>query len=780
VRPAPRGPVSGAPADTVPREAWQVTVRGLVQGVGFRPFVFRLAARHGIAGWVRNQSGEVAIAAEGDPAALRAFVDALRDEAPPLARIATVETALGQMTHGAAFTILESETQPGRRQPVAPDAALCPACEAELGDPRDRRHQYPFTTCTTCGPRFTVIEAMPYDRARTSMRAFTQCAACLAEYTDPADRRYHSETNSCAACGPRLWLAEADRPEARADGEAALEAAAAQLVAGRIVAIRGLGGFHLAVDATNDAAVRRLRERKSREAKPLAVMVRTVADAARLGAVGPEEERLLRSRERPIVLLDRCTDTPLAPAVAPGLTTVGVITAYTPLHHLLLDRVGRPLVMTSGNASDEPIATGNDEALARLGSIADAFLLHDREITARYDDSVVRLVDGAPIFLRRARGYAPLPLVLPVPSPVPFVAVGPHLKNTFALVQGSEAWVSQHIGDLDNLETLEHFRTALDAFSRLFHIEPELAVRDRHPGYLSSRLAVELALPRVLEVQHHVAHVAAVLAEHARTGPAIGVAFDGTGYGDDGHVWGAEVFVASLTAARRVAQLRYAPLPGGDLAARTPWRAALGYGSLAAGSSPAFDAAFTGVVPAERAIAEQQISRRLHAPLASSMGRLFDAAAAVLGVRRHAHYEGQAPMELEALAGRTPAEPLPFPIAEEADGYLVMEPLPLLAALDERRRAGDPAATLAARFHESVAATAAAVVRRVAERTGLVTVALGGGVFQNARLLSSLAGRLAADGFEVLRPRRLSPNDGAISYGQAAVAAALLQAERGG
>jgi hydrogenase maturation protein HypF len=780
VRAGPLGSVSNAPAGAVPREAWQVTVRGLVQGVGFRPFVYRLAARHGLVGWVRNQSGEVAIAAEGDPAALRAFVDALRDEAPPLARIAAVETAPGRVTHGAAFTIIESEVQPARRQPIAPDVALCPECEAELADPRNRRHRYPFITCTTCGPRFTVIEAMPYDRARTSMRAFTQCAACLAEYTDPTDRRYHSETNSCGACGPGLWLVEPGRPGERVAGEQALRAAADRLLAGDIVALRGLGGFHLAVDATNDAAVRRLRERKSREAKPLAVMVRTVADASRLGSVGAEEERLLRSRERPIVLLDRRPDASLAAAVAPGLTSVGVMTAYTPLHHLLLALVDRPLVMTSGNASDEPIATGNDEALACLGTIADAFLLHDREITARYDDSVVRLIDGAPIFLRRARGYAPLPLALPVPSPVPFVAVGPHLKNTFALVQGSEAWVSQHIGDLDNLETLEHFRTALDAYSRLFHIEPELAVRDRHPGYLSSRVAAELGLPRVLDVQHHVAHVAAVLAEHGRSGPAIGVAFDGTGYGDDGHVWGAEVFVASLTAAERVAQLRYAPLPGGDLAARTPWRVALGYRALGAAALPAFDAAFTGVAPDERAIAERQISRQINAPLASSMGRLFDAAAAVLGVRRSTHYEGQAPMELEALAGRAPAEPLPFPITEEAGGYLVMEPLPLLMALDERRRAGDSVATLAARFHESVAATAAAVVRRVAERTGVVTVALGGGVFQNARLLSSLGRRLEADGLEVLRPRHLSPNDGAISFGQAAIAAALLQAERGG
>jgi hydrogenase maturation protein HypF len=773
--------VSATPVGAAPREAWRITVRGLVQGVGFRPFVYRLAARHGIGGWVRNQSGEVAITAQGDPAALRAFVTALRTDAPPLAVVQTIETALCPLTPESTFRIVASETQPDRRQPISPDVALCAECEAELRDPRNRRYRYPFITCTACGPRFTVIDAMPYDRARTSMRRFAQCAACRREYDDPADRRYHSETNSCPACGPRVWLRDAGSPGGRGEeGADALKEAADRLRAGAIVAIRGLGGFHLAVDATNDAAVRRLRERKGREAKPLAVMVRTVAEAAQLGTVGPCEARLLRSRERPIVLLDRLETAALAPAVAPGLASVGVMTAYTPLHHVLLDLVDRPLVMTSGNASEEPIATGNDEALERLAPIADALLLHDREIAVRYDDSVVRVVDEAPVLLRRARGYAPLPLALPIPSPVPLVAVGPHLKNTFTLAQGSEAWVSQHIGDLENLETLEHFRTSLDAFSRLFHIEPEVAVRDRHPGYLSTRVAEDLGLSRMLDVQHHVAHVGAVLAEHGRVGPVIGVAYDGTGYGDDGHVWGAEVFIASLTSARRVAQLRYAPLPGGDLVARTPWRAALGYRALAAGDAPAFAAAFTGVPGGEVAVAEQQVARGINAPLASSMGRLFDAVAAVLGVRQTARYEGQAPMELEALAGHASAEPLPFPITEDPPGYFVLEPLPLLAALEERRRAGDPVAHLAARFHESVAAAAAEVVRRVAEATGLVTVALGGGVFQNARLLSSLTRRLAADGLAVLQPRRLSPNDGAISFGQAAIAAARLQAERDG
>jgi hydrogenase maturation protein HypF len=616
-----------------------------------------------------------------------------------------------------------------------------------------------------------VIEAMPYDRERTSMRAFTQCPACLEEYRAPGARRYHSETNSCPACGPRVWL------EPARGGSDPIAAAAELLAGGKIVALRGLGGFHLAVDATNEEAVARLRARKLREAKPLAIMVRTLADASRLGTVGPEEEALLTSRERPIVLLNRGADAGVAPSVAPGLGSLGVMLAYTPLHHLLCDLVRRPLVMTSGNLSDEPIAIANDDAQRRLAGIADAFLLHDREIVARYDDSVLRVAGGTPVFLRRARGYAPLPLALPVASPRPLVAVGPHLKNTFTLVHGREAYVSQHIGDLENLETLEHWRAALSAYRRLFRLEPEVAVRDLHPGYLSTRLAGDLGLERIIPVQHHHAHVAAVLAEHGVTEPAVGVAFDGTGYGADGHVWGAEFLIADLAGYRRVGQLRYARLPGGDLAAREPWRAALGYLALEPDAAGAFVHAFAPVPAETRAIATQQIARRLNAPLASSLGRLFDAAAAVLGVRTVNRYEGEAAMELEALAGRRGAQPFPFPAAEGPDGGWVLDPLPLLVALGEGRAAGVGMPELAARFHESVAAATDVLAARLAAQAGLRTVALGGGCFQNARLLVSLVSRLEARGLRVLVPRRLGPNDGAVSYGQAAVAAALLYHE---
>ena len=751
------------------RAAVRLSIRGVVQGVGFRPFVHRLAIKHELAGWVRNASGDVQIQVEGDSASVATFVRDVRADAPPLARIDDLHAERCEPMGLTTFTILESRTEAGRRQPVSPDVALCAACEAELFDPENRRHRYPFITCTDCGPRFTVIEAMPYDRERTSMRAFAQCPACLVEYRTPGDRRYHSETNSCPACGPRVWL----------DGSASepIQGAADLLAAGRIVAIRGLGGFHLAVDATNEEAVARLRIRKQREAKPLAVMVRTLAEARRVGDVDPEEEALLVSRERPIVLLTRRIRSDVAPSVAPGLGSVGVMLAYTPLHHLLCDAVRRPLVMTSGNRSDEPIATDNDDAKRRLAGIADAFLLHDREIVARYDDSVLRVAADMPVFLRRARGYAPLPLTLPVASPRPLVAVGPHLKNTFTLVHGREAYVSQHIGDLENLETLEHWRTALSAYRRLFRVEPEVAVRDLHPGYLSTRLAGDLGLERIIAVQHHHAHIAAVLAEHGETQPVVGIAFDGTGYGADGHVWGAEFLVADLAGYRRVGQLRYARLPGGDLAAREPWRAALGYLALEPAAADAFVRAFATVPSATRSVAIQQIARRINAPLASSLGRLFDAAAAVLGVRTVSRYEGEAAMELEALAGRRGAQPFPFPAAESEGGVWVLDPVPLLVALGEGRAAGVGMVELAARFHESVAAAADSLAARLAAQAGLRTVALGGGCFQNARLLVSLRTRLEARGLRVLVPRRLGPNDGAVSYGQAAVGAALLHAE---
>lgn len=748
-------------------------VTGVVQGVGFRPFVHRLATRHGVAGWVRNGSGEVEIRVEGPPEAVQAFQAALRSEAPVHAVVDAVAWTPATAEGLTGFIVLPSTSRADQRLPVAPDTATCAACRAELADPDDRRYRYPFITCTDCGPRFTVIEAMPYDRERTSMRAFLPCDACRTEYGSPGHRRFHSETNCCPVCGPRLWF---EAGGATTDGtEPALAAAAELLRRGGILALRGLGGFHLAVDATHQAAVVRLRSRKHREAKPLAVMVRSLEEARRLGAVDDVAAALLSGPEHPLVLLPRRPEAPLAEAVAPGLAEVAVMLAYTPLHLLLLDALSVPLVMTSGNRSDEPIATGCDEARRRLDTIADGFLMHDRDIVARYDDSVVRVVDGAPVFLRRARGYAPLPVRLPVPAPRPLVAVGPHLKHTFCLAHGEHAWPSQHIGDLETVETLDHFRAALARLQGLLRIAPEVVVRDLHPGYLSTRVAGELGLEREIAVQHHHAHVAAVLAEHGETGPVLGLAFDGTGYGPDGTIWGGEVLWADLWSYRRVAHLRAMPLAGGDLGARTPWRSALAYAVLRDDGMPApLGAAFSGVAEPTLRIAADQIRRGINAPPVSSMGRLFDAAAAVLGVRRESRYEAQAAMELEALAGAQAGPDLSWQVDWAADP-VVLDPTPLIRALGRRLLRGDDPAGLAAGFHDSVSTVAVEAAVRLAGRLGLYSVVLSGGSFQNARLLRQVRRQLTRRGLRVLVPRRFSPNDGAISLGQAAVAAALLE-----
>jgi len=796
-RPEGRSPHGSPQAEGL--EARRIHVTGLVQGVGFRPFVHRLALRHGLSGWVRNESGEVFLEVEGAPRSLAAFVRALREEAPVLARIDRLVEEVLPPRGAAGFAVLESRATEGRL-PVSPDVATCAACRSELFDPGNRRYRYPFITCTDCGPRYTVIEAMPYDRVRTSMKVFPQCAACHGEYGDPTDRRFHSETNSCPACGPRIWLSQGGSDVA-ATGEEALRRAADLLSSGRVLAIRGLGGYHLACDAGDEAAVLRLRERKARDAKPLAVMVADLDEARDLCWTSPAEEGVLAGSERPIVLLRARAEAPLAPSVAPGLDTVGVMLAYTPLHLLILDLVRRPLVMTSGNQSELPICTRNAEAPQTLGGVADAFLMHDRDIVARYDDSVVRVMQGAPVFVRRARGYAPLPVPAPVASPRPLLAVGPHLKNTFSLLAGDAAFVSQHVGDLENLETLDHFREALHRFRELFHIQPEVVARDLHPGYMSSRIAAEAGLPRVIEVQHHHAHIAAVAGEHGVTDPIVGVAYDGTGFGDDGHTWGAELLLADLQGYRRLAHLRYAPMAGGDLAARKPWRVAAGYASLEQKLGSYFEAAFGGIGEEERRIVDAQIARRVNAPLASSMGRLFDAAAAVLGVRRESHYEGQAAMELEArarlcLASLAPGRNDPaaaiddgavrdrlprlsFPVDRSSGDLAVMDPVPLLSQLGERSSAGESVGLLAAAFHVSVGETTVDLAARACSDHSVSRVALGGGVFQNSLLLAIVAQGLERRGLEVLLPERLGPNDGAISYGQAVVAAALLAAEQG-
>jgi len=795
-----------------PARAVEFEVAGVVQGVGFRPFVHRLALRFGLVGWVRNESGAVRIRVEGRPGDLDGFGSALQAELPPLARVDRCLARDVDAVGATSFVVIPSDLSPTGRLPVAPDVATCAACQAELRDAENPRHGYPFITCTDCGPRFTVIEEMPYDRARTTMRAFAQCPECLAEYGSPTDRRYHSETNSCPTCGPSVWLEVPERSNSGADGDdagasasrlgsvrggAAIAAVADVLLSGRIVAIRGLGGFHLAARADDEAAVQRLRLRKGREAKPLAVMVSSTTEATRLAHVDENERRLLESPQRPIVVVKIRVGSGLAQGVAPGLDSVGLMLAYTPLHHLLLDAVGGvPLVMTSGNASDEPIAIGNDEALERLAPIADAFLLHDREIVARYDDSVLRVSEAGTIVIRRARGYAPMPLPLPIPAPEGILAVGPHLKNTFTLAQGTDAFVSQHIGDLESIESLAHFEDARDRYETLFHLEPTHVVRDLHTGYLSTAIAERSGLNPLPPVQHHHAHVAAVMGEHGVRCPVLGLTFDGTGYGTDGCVWGCEFLIADLAGFRRVGRLRYAPLPGGDRAARQPWRSLLGYASL--DPDPVEDEgsgrerqrvvplaiprwarpALEAVDAEEVRIATRQIERSLNAPRASSLGRLFDAAAALLGIRLESAYEGQAAMELETLAASRPGRRLPFPARTDEVGMQVLDPVPLLQAMAAHRLGGRSVGALAADFHETIAAASADLAVELCRNAELDTVALGGGCFQNVRLTDGVTRRLTEAGLRVLRARSLSPNDGAVSYGQAVVAAARLALSR--
>jgi hydrogenase maturation protein HypF len=767
-----------------------ILVEGVVQGVGFRPFVWRLATELGLAGRVRNAAGRVEIEAVGPPAVLDAFARRLRTDAPPRARVERVTGT--RLDAGLApdlprpFEIDDSVVSLASDRLFPPDIATCDDCLHELFDPADRRYRYPFTNCTNCGPRATIIEELPYDRAQTTMRAFPLCVACAAEYGNPADRRFHAEPVACPACGPRLSWRPTAAPAPVAHHGEALGAAVEALRAGAVVAVKGLGGYHLACDATDEDAVRRLRDRKRRWAKPFAVMVRDVAGARDLCRVGILERSLLESPARPIVLLEARRDgrPVLAPAVATGNRRLGVFLPYTPLHHLLLDAVGRPIVLTSGNLADEPLATADEDALVRLSGLADGFLTHDREIRARYDDSVTRVVARRESVVRRARGYAPEPMPLPVPAPVPLLAVGAELKHTFTLARGGRAHVAPHNGDLEDLATHRAFTDGLAHLSRLLALEPEIAVHDLHPEYLSTKYAIEhFPAARRVAVQHHHAHVASCAAEHGITRPFLGVAYDGLGMGDDGTFWGGELFLADLRGYRRLARFGRAPMPGGALAVRRPYRMALGYllGAEAVDGGDALDAVADGAAggflvrldPREVALVRTQVTRQLNAPVASSAGRLFDAAATLLGIRDVAEYEAQAAIELELAAGERVGVPLPVRFGR-VDGLLVYDPRPTLAGLLEGLGHGRTPAALAADFQATIAEVTRQLLRDATERTGVRIVCLSGGVFQNRRLTAGLLRSLAGDGFEVFINRQVPVNDGGVSYGQAAVAAARL------
>jgi hydrogenase maturation protein HypF len=754
-------------------ERRRVRVTGVVQGVGFRPFVYGLALAHGLSGLVGNDSAGVFIEVEGTAVALSAFLEGLAGSPPPLAVIETISVTEMAAAGQSDFVIVRSERQDAANTLISPDMSVCEDCIRDFQDPANRRYRYPFTNCTNCGPRFTIIQDIPYDRPLTTMTVFAMCPECGAEYRNPLDRRFHAQPNACPVCGPHVWLTGSSGEAAGhlADDDA-IRAAQVLLGEGKIVAVKGLGGFHLACMATDDRAVALLRERKGRADKPFAVMAADMAAARRLAHLSTAEEVLLQSKERPIVLLRKRPSSPLSPLVAPGNNYIGIMLPYTPLHTLLLQNLPAALpvlVMTSGNISDEPIISDNAEAVERLSSLADAFLLNNRDIAARCDDSVIRVWRGAELPIRRSRGYAPFPVRLPHEVP-PMLAVGGELKATFCLTKGRYGYMSQHIGDMENLETLQAFEQAVAHFEHIFRSQPELIACDMHPDYLSTRWALSnnAHLP-VLQVQHHHAHIAAVMGEHRLDGrqAVIGLSFDGTGYGPDGAIWGGEVLLADYAGFERAAHLRYMPLAGGDAAVNRPYRLALSY-LWAAGLE--WNERLTSVQacpPDERTLLLRQLETNLNVVPTSSMGRLFDVVAALAGVRQVVSYEAQAAIEFEALADPAVTSRYEFGfIAEEVD------PRPLLQEVWHDVLSGVHPSVISARFHNAVAYLTVQLSDRIRQAHGLRQVALGGGVFQNITLLEKTVSLLEKEGFEVLAHHLVPPNDGGLALGQALVAAA--------
>jgi hydrogenase maturation protein HypF len=732
--------------------------------VGFRPFVYRQATAHGLAGWVSNSGEGVALEVEGDAGALSVFVDAIRESPPPNATVAAVEIREINAVGETAFAIRPSEITGSRRVDVLPDIATCPDCLAELFDPSNRRYRYPFINCTQCGPRYSIIEDLPYDRARTTMRSFPMCRACRAEYEDPRNRRFHVEPNACLDCGPRLALWDLSGHTLARDHEALLAAAAA-LRHGQIVAVKGIGGLHLFADARNESGVRRLRAGKQREGKPFAVMFPSLAAVKASCRVGPQEEALLTGPARPIVLLRRASE-PVVHSVAPDNPWLGVLLPYAPVHHLLVRELGFPVVATSGNVTDEPIVIDEMEATDRLAGIADAFLVHDRPIVRPIDDSVVRVVCGRELVLRRARGYAPAPIALDR-MPAGILALGGHLKTTVALTVPGGAVLSQHVGDLETVAARKAYGRVIADTTHLHRARPYLVVRDQHPDYASSYAAEKLGLP-VVAVQHHVAHVAACMAEHGIAPPALGVAWDGSGYGPDGTIWGGEFLLVKDSAWHRVGHLRHFRLPGGEAGVREPRRAALGLLHAAFGAEAFVRvdlppvAAFSA---AEHSVLQQMLASGISAPVTSSAGRLFDAFASICGLRQRASFEGQAAAELEwAAEGRSTGRRYEFTVRPlERGELLIVDWQPALeAALDELQR-GTAVATVSEALHNGLAAA----VAEVAIRIGQGRVILTGGCFQNARLTEATVAALRDGGFEPLWHERVPPNDGGIALGQA-------------
>ncbi len=757
------------------RERLRVT--GTVQGVGFRPFVYRHAVALGLAGYVLNDSAGVLIEVEGPAERVAELARLLVEDPPPLARVAGVATEhLDPSGLVAGFRIVESRDGGSADAPVSIDTATCVDCLAEIDDVNDRRYGYAFTNCTNCGPRYTIVIGVPYDRPSTTMSGFTMCARCQAEYDDPADRRFHAQPNACAQCGPRLsWHLTTEHDGGDVIfGDKALDAALASITSGQIVGLKGVGGYHLVADATDAAAVAVLRRRKARDDKPFAVMVESLAAARELCDLDERAVEALSSIRRPIVLAPRRAGNGIAAGVAPGLPELGVMLPYSPLHHLLLEGAARPLVMTSGNISDEPIAHDDADASVRLRPLVDALLQHDRPIHIRCDDSVVRATPRRVQVLRRSRGFAPEPMRLPFEVEQPVLAVGAELKSTVSVARRNWVVASHHIGDLEHLATYRSFRQAVEHLPRLYGVVPELIAHDMHPEYLSSKWAAQLDLPTIA-VQHHHAHVAACMVEHGRTEPVLAVAYDGLGYGPDGSLWGGELLVADLATSIRVGHLRPVRMPGGVAAIREPWRMGAVWTAAATGRDAAARRLQQLDVDQNAASVVLDLGQHAASPVTTSAGRLFDAVAAMLGGRRRVSYEAQAAIELEAWARTVPRDDAPryegCVTIEPGDDKYVLDPAPLLAALLADLDAGLDRHVIAAGFHEAFGRATVEMASVVAHRHGLDVIALTGGVFQNARLTEVVEDGLRANGFEVLVHSVIPPNDGGISIGQAAIAA---------
>lgn len=757
----------------------QILVRGIVQGVGFRPYIFSLARKRALRGQVFNNPSGVVIDIEGEAQAIDQFVNEISQHPPPLSQIEAVERNDNPIPADYNdFRIVESAAAGQKFTPISADIATCQDCLRELFDPRDRRYRYPFINCTNCGPRFTIIETIPYDRAQTTMRDFDMCPVCQSEYQNPLDRRFHAEPTACAVCGPNLFLTDANGQELVLElHEDVIIRTRQLLLEGSIVAIKGLGGFHLACDALNADSVERLRFRKYREEKPFALMTASVDVVRKFCLVSEAEESLLRSEQRPIVLLQRKPEAELPAAVAPGVQTLAFMLPYTPLHYLLLDGMDASLVMTSGNISDEPICYEDSDAQRRLAEIADYFLKNNRRIHMRTDDSVTRVQSGKAILLRRSRGYAPAPIKTAFHFDQQILGCGAELKNTFCLARDQYAFVSHHIGDLENLETLRSFTKGIEHFKRLFDLEPQAVAYDLHPEYLSTKHALAMEEIAVkIGVQHHHAHIASCLADNGIEGEVIGVAMDGLGFGEDGRFWGGEFFVADFADAERIAHLDYIPMPGGAKAIREPWRMASVYLHRALGNDfcelplPFAEKLYQITWPTLRSM----IASNANCPETSSMGRLFDAVSALLGLRARVSYEGQAAIELETIADQTISTGYEFEVTDS--GVIKAEPV-IRRAVDDLLD-GRPASEISAKFHLAVAQLILTVAQNVRQSRHLNRVALSGGVFQNMFLVERASRILAADGFEVLTHNRVPANDGGISLGQVSVANARLRAGR--